>query len=50
MIIIEEMARHRQSDFVFPGFRDGRPLGDVTIRMTLRGLGITDATTHGLGR
>ena len=45
--ILGEMDKLRTSQFVFPGFRDDRPLGDVTLRMVLRKLGVDDATTHG---
>src|SRR5262249_51600219 len=41
------MEKLRLSDFVFPGFRDNRPLSDVTVRAVLHGLGVTDAVTHG---
>ena len=45
--ILREMEKLRTSDFVFGGFKDNRPLGDVTVRAVLRELGVTDATTHG---
>jgi integrase len=45
--ILCEMEKLRTSDFVFGGFRDNRPLGDVTLRRMLRKLGVHDATTHG---
>jgi integrase len=47
MTILREMEKLRLSDFVFPGFRDNRPLSDVTVRAVLHGLGVTDAVTHG---
>jgi integrase len=45
--ILCEMEKLRTSDFVFGGFRDNRPLGDVTLRRVLHKLGVGDATTHG---
>jgi integrase len=47
MVILREMEKLRVSDYVFGGFRDNKPLGDVTIRGVLRALGVNDATTHG---
>ena len=47
MTIIREMEKLRASEFVFPGFRDNRPLGDVTVRAVLHKLGVTDAVIHG---
>jgi integrase len=47
MTILYEMEGFRASEFVFPGFWNNRPLGDVTVRQVLRKLGIADATTHG---
>jgi integrase len=46
--IIHKMQELRHSDFVFGGFRDNSPLGDVTVRDVLRRqLGIADASVHG---
>jgi integrase len=44
--IIEEMAKVRLNEFVFPGMKNGRPISDIGIRILLRELhpGIT---THG---
>jgi integrase len=47
MSILREMEKLRASEFVFSGFRDNRPLGDVTVRAVLHKLGVADATTHG---
>jgi integrase len=44
--ILEEMEKLRSSQFVFPGFRDGRPLSDMTLTAVLRRLGV-DVTVHG---
>src|SRR5262249_9651184 len=44
--ILKEMQEVRQNDLVFPGFKQGRPLSDMSLLMLLRELrpGIT---THG---
>ncbi|HJU16855.1 MAG TPA: integrase arm-type DNA-binding domain-containing protein [Stellaceae bacterium] len=47
LAILEEMAAIRQSDFVFPGGRAGRPLSDMALLMTLRRMGRGDLTAHG---
>ena len=47
VIILHEMEALRRSEFVFPGFWNNRPLGDVTVRQVLRKLGVSDACTHG---
>jgi len=46
--IIKEMARIRQSDFVFPGTKQGRPLSSMALAMLLRRMGHGDITVHGL--
>jgi integrase len=45
--ILEERAARRQSDFVFPGERAGRPLSNMSLLMLLRRMGRGDLTTHG---
>jgi integrase len=45
--ILHEMEAFQVSTYVFPGFWNNRPLGDVTVRQVLRNLGVSDATTHG---
>jgi integrase len=47
LVILDEMAELRVSEFVFPGFWNNRSLGDATIRDVLRKLGVANATTHG---
>jgi integrase len=47
MVIIEQMAAVRASDFVFPGARAGQSIGDSTILNTLRRMGRGDITPHG---
>src|SRR5262249_48870909 len=45
MAVLEAMPR--MSDFVFPGMRDGRPVGARTIQDLVRQLGAGEITTHG---
>jgi integrase len=44
--ILREMEKLRISEFVFPGFREGRPLSDMALTAVLRRLG-ADVTVHG---
>jgi integrase len=44
--ILSQMKRLRTSDFIFPGFRDDRPLSDMSLSAVLRRLEV-DATVHG---
>jgi integrase len=44
--ILEERAARRQSDFVFPGERAGRPLSNMAMAMLLRRMGRLE-TVHG---
>jgi integrase len=44
--VLEELQQARISDFVFPGFKRGCPLGNMAMKAVLRRAGI-DATTHG---
>jgi len=46
LTILREMQKLRVSDFVFPGFREGRPLWGVTLTDLLRRMG-TDVSVHG---
>jgi integrase len=46
--VLKQMAAIRQSDYVFPGARDGRPVGENTpIRLAKEAAG-SDITVHGL--
>jgi integrase len=45
--ILREMEKLRVSQFVFPGFRDGRPLSEATLTAVLRRLEVEDVTVHG---
>lgn len=44
--ILKQMKELRTSDFIFPGFRDDRPLSDMSLSAALRRLKV-DATVHG---
>lgn len=44
--ILERMKKRRTSDIIFPGFRDNRPLSDMSLSAVLRRLKV-DATVHG---
>ena len=44
--IVREMAEVRRSEFVFPGFRDGRPLSNMAMLELLRDMR-PGLTTHG---
>jgi integrase len=46
MAILDELGRARVSDFVFPGFKPGRPLSSVALEAVLRRAKV-DVTTHG---
>jgi len=43
LLILEKAAEVRTSDFIFPGGKIGRPLSN----MSMRRMGIEDATVHG---
>lgn len=44
--VLENLAG-TASDYVFPGQRPGRPLSNMALLMTLKGMGRPDLTTHG---
>jgi len=44
--ILQQQRKQRINDFVFPGFREGRPLSDMALMAVLRRLG-SNVTTHG---
>jgi integrase len=46
MAILNELHKARVSDFVFPGFKRGRPLSDMALEAVLRRAKI-DVTPHG---
>lgn len=45
--VLKKMQEIRQSDFVFPGGRIGRPLSNMSMLMLLRRMGRDDLTIHG---
>jgi integrase len=45
--IIKLMQERRNSDFVFPGERPGKPLSPMAMEMVLRRMKIENATVHG---
>jgi integrase len=45
--ILEEIQKIRHSDFVFPGAKARRPLGNMALLVMLRRMGRGDLTTHG---
>jgi integrase len=47
LAILEELAKVREADFVFPGGRHGRPISNMAMLMTLRRMGRGDLTAHG---
>jgi integrase len=47
LTVLNAMKSIRESDFVFPGIRTGRPLSGMALLMTLRRMGRGDVTTHG---
>ena len=46
LAIIEAMRAVRVSDYVFPGYRPGRPLGDMALHMVLKRMEVP-YTVHG---
>jgi integrase len=47
LAILREMHKARVSPFVFPGWREGRPLSDMAMSAVLRRMGHDDVTVHG---
>jgi integrase len=47
LAILEDLAKVRESDFVFPGGRHGRPISNMAMLMTLRRMKRDDLTAHG---
>lgn len=44
--ILEQMTTHRDGDFIFPGYRRGKPLSGMAFAHVLKRLG-ADVTAHG---
>jgi integrase len=47
LAILKKMNEVRESDFVFPGGRKGKPLSNMAMLAVLRRMGRDDLTTHG---
>ena len=47
LAIVEDLAKVRESDFVFAGGRHARPISNMAMLMTLRRMGRGDLTAHG---
>ncbi len=47
LAILADLAKVRQSDFVFPGGRSDRPISNMAMTMTLRRMARGDLTVHG---
>lgn len=47
LTILEEMRAIRESDYVFPGWRAGKPLSNMAMLKLLARMGRADLTTHG---
>ncbi len=45
--ILDELAKIREGEFVFPGGRHGRPISNMAMLMTLRRMKQDDLTAHG---
>ena len=45
--VLSEMTALRQSEFVFPGAKPGRPLSQMVLLMLLRRMGFGHVTAHG---
>ena len=45
--VIAKMQNEVQSDFVFPGTKEAKPLSNMSMLMVLRRMGRQDLTTHG---
>jgi integrase len=47
LAIIKKMKEIRESDFVFPGGRKGKPLSNMAMLAVLKRMGRDDLTAHG---
>ncbi|MBY0568169.1 MAG: tyrosine-type recombinase/integrase [Hyphomonadaceae bacterium] len=47
MEVLKPLKVARQSDFVFPGQKKGKPLSNNTLLVTLKNMGRRDVTVHG---
>jgi integrase len=47
LAVFEQMAEVRESDFVFPGGKRGKPLSNMAMLAVLKRMGRVDLTAHG---
>jgi integrase len=47
LAVLEQMAEVRESDFVFPGGKRGKPLSNMAMLAVLKRMGRVDLTAHG---
>jgi integrase len=45
--ILQKLCDARTGEYVFPGYRHGRPLSNMAMEMCLRRMGADDITVHG---
>lgn len=45
--LLQPLKLGKPTDWVFPGFKKGRPLSDMTLLATLKNMGRDDLTVHG---
>jgi integrase len=47
LAVMEKMKEHRLGGFVFPGMKEGKPISDMAMTVTLRRMKRSDITVHG---
>jgi len=47
LLVLGEMRKAAEGEFVFPGGKVGQPLSNMAMEMTLRRMGREDTTVHG---
>jgi integrase len=47
LVVLDEMRKVRQGEFIFPGGRANRPISNMAMLMLLRRMGRGDLTAHG---
>ena len=47
LAILDELAKVRQGEFIFPGQRGNRPLSEMALELQMRRMGAKPATVHG---
>jgi integrase len=46
--LLRRLKEASRSEYVFPGFKAGRPLSNMAMEKVLQRMGINDATVHGM--